>query len=135
MVRTQTVGEKILVIGAGNAGIDVCLGAYAMGAKQVTAIDIQRPAAFTKEIVHFEKLGGKIEWPVFTEKVDSSGLHSKDGHLFATDTIIISIGERPDLGYLPQEWLDERGMAAVDECGQLAKAPEILLGTRSNRGC
>ena len=52
------VGEKVVVIGAGNAGMDVCLGAYAMGAKEVTAIDIQRPAAFKKEIDHFVKLGG-----------------------------------------------------------------------------
>lgn len=120
------VGEKVVVIGAGNAGMDVCLGAYAMGAKQVTAIDIQRPAAFKKEIDHFEKLGGKIEWPVFTEKVSAKGLHTKDGRLIEADTVIISVGERPDLGYLSKEWLDERGMASVDACGQFNKAPGIF---------
>lgn len=120
------IGEKVVVIGAGNAGMDVCLGAYAMGAAQVTAIDIQRPAAFKKEIDHFSELGGQIEWPVFTEKVDEKGLHSKDGKLFEADTVIISIGERPDLGYLPREWLDERGLAEVDDCGQLSKAPGIF---------
>ena len=124
--KNPAVGEKVVVIGAGNAGMDVCLGAYAMGAKQVTAIDIQRPAAFQKEIDHFEKLGGKIEWPIFTEKVDESGLRSKDGRLFAADTIIIAIGERPDLGYIPREWLDERGMAAVDDCGQLTQAEGVF---------
>ncbi len=121
-----TVGENVVVIGAGNAGMDVCLGAYAMGAKQVTAIDIQRPAAFQKEIDHFERLGGKIEWPVFTDKVDAQGLHTKDGRLLAADTIIISIGERPDLSYIPSEWLDERGMAAVDDCGQLTHAAGVF---------
>jgi len=121
-----TVGEKVVVIGAGNAGMDVCLGAYAMGAKQVTAIDIQRPAAFKKEIDHFTALGGKIEWPVFTEKVDKQGLHTKDGRLLDADTIIISIGERPDLSYIPRDWLSERGMADVDECGQLVKAPGVF---------
>ncbi len=120
------IGKKVVVIGAGNAGMDVCLGAYAMGAEQVTAIDIQRPAAFQKEIDHFERLGGKIAWPIFTDKVDDKGLHSKDGQLFAADTIIISIGERPDLSYLPSEWLDERGMAAVDDCGQLTHAAGIF---------
>ena len=111
--KNPTVGENVVVIGAGNAGMDVCLGAYSMGAKQVTAIDIQRPAAFKKEIDHFERLGGKIEWPIFTEKVDGTGLHSKDGRLFEADTIIISIGERPDLGYIPREWLDERGLSLI----------------------
>ncbi len=120
------VGEKVVVIGAGNAGMDACLGAYAMGAKQVTAIDIQRPAAFKKEIEHFEKLGGKIEWPTFTEKVDAKGLHTKDGRLLEADTIIISIGERPDLSYIPRDWLNERGMADVDDCGQLNRAPGVF---------
>ena len=121
-----TVGERVVVIGAGNAGMDVCLGAYAMGAKQVTAIDIQRPAAFKKEIDHFEKLGGKIEWPVFTEKISAEGLHTKDGRLIEADTIIIAVGERPDLGYVPREWLDERGMADVDACGQIKNAPGVF---------
>ncbi len=120
------IGENVIVIGAGNAGMDVCLGAYARGAKQVTAIDIQRPAAFKKEIDHFERLGGKIEWPLFTDKVDAEGLHTKDGRLIKADTIIISIGERPDLSYVPREWLDERGMADVDDCGQLTKAPGVF---------
>lgn len=120
------VGEKVVVIGAGNAGMDACLGAYSMGAKQVTAIDIQRPAAFKKEIDHFEKLGGKIEWPVFTEKVSDKGLHTKDGRLIEADTVIISIGERPDLSYVPREWLSERGMAEVDDCGQLTKAAGVF---------
>ena len=124
--RNPKVGEKVVVIGAGNAGMDVCLGAYAMGARQVTAIDIQRPAAFRKEIEHFKKLGGRIEWPVYTEKVDAKGLHTKDGRLLEADTVIISIGERPDLSYIPREWLDERGMADVDDCGQLCRAAGIF---------
>ncbi len=124
--KNPTVGEKVVVIGAGNAGMDVCLGAYAMGAKKVTAVDIQRPAAFRKEIDHFEKLGGSIEWPVFTDRVDEKGLHTKDGRLIEADTIIIAIGERPDLSYIPLEWLDDRGMAMVDACGQLVKAPGVF---------
>ena len=124
--KKPAIGKKVVVIGAGNAGMDVCLGAYACGAEQVTAIDIQRPAAFKKEIDHFTKLGGKIEWPVFSGKVDAAGLHSKDGRTFEADTVIISIGERPDLGYVPREWLDERGMASVDDCGQLTQAAGIF---------
>jgi NADPH-dependent glutamate synthase beta subunit-like oxidoreductase/glutamate synthase domain-containing protein 3/Pyruvate/2-oxoacid:ferredoxin oxidoreductase delta subunit len=120
------VGEKVVVIGAGNAGMDVCLGAYAMGAKKVTAVDIQRPAAFQKEIDHFEKLGGSIEWPVQTDRVDKRGLYTKDGRLIEADTIIISVGERPDLSYVPREWLDQRGMAEVDECGQIIAAPGVF---------
>lgn len=112
------VGEKVVVLGAGNAGMDVCLGAYAMGAKRVTAIDIQRPAAYANEIAHVEKLGGQIRWPVFTAKVDEHGVHTKSGELLEADTVIIAIGERPDLSFVPRAWLTERGMMAVDGCLQ-----------------
>lgn len=120
------IGERVVVIGAGNAGMDVCLGAYAIGATKVTAIDIQRPAAFKKEIDHFEALGGRIEWPVFTSKIDEQGLHTKDGRLIPADTVIIAIGERPDLSFMPRDWLDERGMALVDDCGQLLKGKGVF---------
>ena len=61
--------------------MDVALGAYAMGAEKVTAIDVQRPAAYQKEIDHFNALGGDIQWPIFTESIDADGLHTKDGRL------------------------------------------------------
>ena len=121
-----TIGDKVVVIGAGNAGMDVCLGAYAMGAKKVTAIDIQRPAAYKHEIDGVKALGGEIRWPVFTEKVDAKGLWTKHGELIEADTVIIAIGERPDLSYIPRDWLTDRGMVDVDLCGQAVKAPGIF---------
>lgn len=120
------VGENVVVIGAGNAGMDVCLGAYAMGAKKVVAIDVQRPAAYQKEIDHVRALGGEIFWPVFTEKFDEQGLHTKDGRLIEADTVIIAVGERPDLSYVPREWLTDRGMMDVDGAWQVKTAPGIF---------
>ncbi len=120
------VGEKVVVIGAGNAGMDVALGAYAMGAKKVTAIDVQRPAAFKKEIDHVKALGGDVIWPFFTDKIDERGVHGKDGSLIEADMVIISIGERPDLSFVPREWLTDRGMMDVDGCWQSVKAPGIF---------
>jgi NADPH-dependent glutamate synthase beta subunit-like oxidoreductase/glutamate synthase domain-containing protein 3/Pyruvate/2-oxoacid:ferredoxin oxidoreductase delta subunit len=120
------VGKRVIVIGAGNAGMDVCLGAYAMGADKVIAIDVQRPAAYQKEIDHVKALGGEIRWPVFTEKITAQGLVTKDGELIEADEVIISIGERPDLSFVPREWLTDRGMMDVDACGQAVKAPGIF---------
>jgi Pyruvate/2-oxoacid:ferredoxin oxidoreductase delta subunit len=120
------VGRKVVVIGAGNAGMDVALGAYAMGAQQVTSIDVQRPAAYQKEIDHFTALGGQIQWPVFTERIDADGLHTKDGRLIEADTVIIAIGERPDLSYVPREWLTDRGMMNADDCWQVTSAPGVF---------
>jgi NADPH-dependent glutamate synthase beta subunit-like oxidoreductase/glutamate synthase domain-containing protein 3/ferredoxin len=120
------VGEKVVVLGAGNAGMDVCLGAYAMGAKKVTAIDVQRPAAYKKEIDHVKALGGEVRWPVFTEKIDEKGVHTKDGELIEADTVIIAIGERPDLSYVPRPWLTDKGMMDVDDCWQATRAPGVF---------
>jgi NADPH-dependent glutamate synthase beta subunit-like oxidoreductase/glutamate synthase domain-containing protein 3/Pyruvate/2-oxoacid:ferredoxin oxidoreductase delta subunit len=124
--KNPRVGRKVVVIGAGNAGMDVAIGAYHMGAQQVTAIDVQRPAAYQKEIDQFETLGGQIQWPVFTERITEEGLHTKDGRLIEADTVIISIGERPDLSYVPREWLTVRGMMDVDDCWQSKQAPGVF---------
>uniref|UniRef100_UPI003D819B67 FAD-dependent oxidoreductase n=1 Tax=Trichloromonas sp. TaxID=3069249 RepID=UPI003D819B67 len=120
------VGERVVVLGAGNAGMDVCLGAYAMGAKKVIAIDVQRPAAYKNEIAHVQALGGEIIWPFFTEKITDKGVVGKDGRLLEADTVIISIGERPDLSYVPREWLTDRGMMDVDACWHSVKAPGVF---------
>ena len=120
------IGEKVVVLGAGNAGMDICLGAYAMGAKRVVSIDIQRPAAYPKEIEHVEALGGEIRWPVFTAKIDEKGVHTKDGQLIEADTVIIAVGERPDLSFVPREWLTDKGMMDVDGCWQVAKASGVF---------
>ncbi|MEJ2470789.1 MAG: FAD-dependent oxidoreductase [Desulfuromonadales bacterium] len=120
------VGKRVIVIGAGNAGMDVCLGAYAMGAEKVIAIDIQRPAAYKHEIDSVKALGGEIRWPVFTEKVTAEGLWTKDGELIEADDVIIAIGERPDLSYVPRAWLTDRGMMDVDGCNQVIKAQGVF---------
>lgn len=109
------IGEKVVVIGAGNAAMDVVIDAYKHGAKKVTAIDIQQPSAFDKEIKHAEKLGAKILWPCFTDKISEKGVHLKDGTLLEADTVIISIGDRPDVAFLDAQYLDEKGMVKVNE--------------------
>ena len=121
------VGEKVVVIGAGNAAMDVVIGAYNMGAKEVTAIDIQKPAAFDKEIKHVEALGAKIIWPCFTEKVSEKGVHLKDGRLLEADTVIISVGDRPDFSFMDKDYLDERGFAKTNEYMQAVGNPKIFI--------
>ncbi|MDT8442014.1 MAG: FAD-dependent oxidoreductase [Desulfuromonadales bacterium] len=124
--QTPKIGKRVVVIGAGNAGMDVCLGAYAMGAERVIAIDIQRPAAYRHEIDGVKQLGGEIRWPVFTAKVDEQGLWTTDGELIEADSVIIAIGERPDLSFVPREWLTERGMMAVNDCWQSPHAADVF---------
>ena len=103
------IGKKVIVIGCGNSGMDVAVGAYGLGAEQVTCIDVQRPAAFEHEIAHVEALGGEILWPVFTKEVTAEGIVTQDGQLIKGDTVIISIGESPDLGFLSDDFAFDRG--------------------------
>lgn len=42
------LGKKVVIIGAGNAAMDVILAAYASGVKTVTAIDIKKHLLLTK---------------------------------------------------------------------------------------
>lgn len=109
------IGEKVVVIGAGNAAMDVVIGAYQCGAKDVTAIDIQKPAAFEKEIKHAKNLGAKIMWPCFTSKVSDEGVHLKDGTLLEADTVIIAVGDRPEFSFLNDKYLDEKGKVQLNE--------------------
>jgi NADPH-dependent glutamate synthase beta subunit-like oxidoreductase/glutamate synthase domain-containing protein 3/Pyruvate/2-oxoacid:ferredoxin oxidoreductase delta subunit len=113
--KNPKVGDKVVVIGAGNAAMDVVIGAYEMGAKEVTAIDIQKPAAFEVEIEHAKKLGAKILWPKFTDKVTDEGVVLKDGTLLEADTVIIAIGDRPNFEFLDSSWLNEKGLVKMNE--------------------
>ena len=46
-------GKHVVVIGAGNSGMDTCRGAYDMGAETVVAVDVQKPAAFADERINY----------------------------------------------------------------------------------
>lgn len=121
------IGKKVVVIGAGNAAMDVVIGAYALGAEEVTAIDIQKPSAFEKEIKHAQSLGAKILYPCFTEKISEKGVHLKNGELIEADTTIISIGDRADVSFLSQDYLDEQGKVQVNEYFQAENNPKIFF--------
>jgi len=121
------IGEKVVIIGAGNAAVDVAIGAFNLGSKDVTLIDIQKPAAFEKEIEHIEKLGAKILWPCFTEKISEQGVHLKDGRLLDADTVIISVGDRPDFSFIKRDYLDEKGGIKLNEFMQVEKSSKIFV--------
>ena len=121
------IGKKVVVIGAGNAAMDVVIGAYNLGAEKVTAIDIQKPSAFEKEIEHAKSLGAEIIWPCYTEKVSDEGVHLKDGKLLEADTVIISIGDRADVSFLDSQYLDEKGKVKVNEYLQSEINPKMFF--------
>lgn len=122
-----SIGDNVVVIGAGNAAMDVVLGAYKVGAKNVTAIDIQKPAAFEKEIEAVKKLGAKIMYPCFTEKVTEDGVYLNNGTLLKADSVIIAIGDRSDLSFVPDEFLNDRKQPVLNEFNQSDVAENVFF--------
>ncbi|MDD3594002.1 MAG: FAD-dependent oxidoreductase [Candidatus Gastranaerophilales bacterium] len=120
------LGEKVVVIGAGNAAMDVITEAYNLGAKEVVAIDIQRPSAFDKEIEYVTKLGAKILWPCYTEKITDEGVVLKDGTLIEGDDVIIAVGDRPIFNFLNKNYLDEKSNIRTNDFHQTEYNPKVF---------
>jgi len=129
-------GQQVVVIGAGNVGMDIACQAYNLGAKSVVAVDIQPPASFGKEREMAEAKGAKILWPKVSEKYDArkKKLHFKDGSSIAADKVIISIGESPVLDFLPAGLDIERGYLVVSDTGQTSDAKVFAVGDTTKPG-
>jgi formate dehydrogenase beta subunit len=141
------IGERVAVVGGGNAAIDAARVALRVGSKQVTMVYRRTKAempANPEEIVAAEEEGVKIEYLVTPNKVtkrdsdllmectrnklgepDASGRRRPEpikGSEFAVtfDTIISAIGQRPSV---------PRGFNVAVERGNVVKADEKTLAT------
>ena len=125
--KKYNLGKKVVVIGAGNAAMDVITEVYKQGGvEEVTAIDIQEPSAFEKEIKAAEKLGAKIMYPCFTQKITEKGVYLKDGRFLEADSVIISVGDRPIFDFLSKDYLDEKSRIQINEFMQ-TQNPKIFV--------
>ncbi len=109
------VGKKVVIIGAGNVGCDAATEAFRLGAKSVTLIDVLQPASFGVERRHAEAAGAKFLWPRFTKAVTAKGVELTNGELLPADTVIVAVGDLPDLSFLPEDIATKNGFVLVDE--------------------
>ncbi|GBE41008.1 NAD-dependent dihydropyrimidine dehydrogenase subunit PreT [bacterium BMS3Bbin09] len=124
-------GRNVVVIGAGNVGMDVAIEAYNCGAKEVTAVDIQKPSAFGHELEVATSLGTKIEWPKFTEEYSKKGkkIHFNDGTSMKADFVVMSIGDMPMTDFLPPSVdTDKHGWIIADEAGHTSNPRVYAIG-------
>lgn len=122
------VGQRVVIIGAGNVGCDVATEAARLGATSITLMDIQKPAAFGKERDEAEAAGAVFRWPCFTRAITPQGVELTTGEILPADTVIFSIGDAPDLGYLPDNIATARGHVSVNELQQTTDARVFAIG-------
>ena len=129
-------GRKVVVIGAGNVGMDAASEAYNFGADSVIAVDIQKPAAFGKEMEAATSKGTQILWPKLTERYDHAGkkIYFKDGSSLEADMVIISVGDVPVLDFLPPDIHTERGWIAVNNAHQTSDVRVFAIGDVTGLG-
>ena len=121
-------GKRVVVIGAGNVGCDVATEAHRLGAEDITLIDIQEPASFGKEREDAEAIGSKFLWPRFTKEITDKGVVLTSGELLPADTVVISIGDAPDLEFLPEEIATRHGFIVVNEHFQTTDPKIFAIG-------
>lgn len=93
-------GKAVVIIGAGNVSMDAACESFRLGARSVTAIDVQKPAAFGKELDHALSLGLKVLYPRFIDGYADGKLFLKNGEALDADFLIESIGEIPEFDFV-----------------------------------
>jgi NADPH-dependent glutamate synthase beta subunit-like oxidoreductase/Pyruvate/2-oxoacid:ferredoxin oxidoreductase delta subunit len=121
-------GQRVVVIGAGNVGCDVATEAHRLGAEDITLIDIQEPASFGREREDAEAIGAKFLWPRFTREITDQGVLLTSGELLPADTVVISIGDAPELDFLPADVVTRHGFVVVNEYFQTTDPKVFAIG-------
>ena len=109
------VGKHVVVIGAGNVGCDAATEAHRLGAEHITLLDVQEPASFGKEREAAEAVGAEFIWPVFTREITADAVVLTTGQKIPADSVIVSIGDVPDLEFLPDDIRVENGFVKVND--------------------
>ncbi len=122
------VGKHVVIIGAGNVGCDAAVEAHRFGGQVITLLDVQEPASFGKERDAAEAIGAKFKWPVFSKEITADSIILADGEEIPADTVIISIGNVPDLDFLPDTIAEENGFVKVDERYQTNDPKVFAIG-------
>ena len=124
----------VVIIGAGNVGCDVATEAHRLGAEDILLIDIQEPLSFGKERKEAEKAGAKFRYPCFTKEITAEGVMLTTGEVIPADTMIISIGDAPDLSFVPDNIETDRGFVKVNEYFQTTDPKIFAVGDVARPG-
>jgi len=128
------VGKKVVIIGAGNVGCDAASEAFRLGAESIVLIDVQKPASSGKERKSAEDAGAVFLWPRFTKQITEAGVELTDGEVLPADTVIMAVGDQPELSFLPEEIKTERGFISIDANYQTSLPGVYAVGDAARLG-
>ena len=149
------LGPRVAVIGGGNTAIDCAREALRQGAVEVTMITVegnpQEMPAVPEDLHDMLEEGvelmhglamtavlgeGKVEalqlHPArFTGKINASPIaidREAPAKRFAVDNVIIAVGQKAKLDWMPAEFKTERGTIKIDEFGRIGNTNFFAAG-------
>ena len=149
------LGEKVIVIGAGNAAMDVARTAVRKGARKVTCFSLSKKVAASDYEYSYARLEGvEFEYNKKPVEITDDGVifrdvtENEDGtltevegsdRLYPMDSTIISISQGPmNVIVKTTTGLDanQRGLLVADECGRTSRpgifaSGDVVQGART----
>ena len=112
---SQGIIQVLCAKGGQLYGADQAAEAARLGAKNITLVDVQKPASFGPERRGAEAAGAKFIWPRFTKAIKKNGVELADGGFLPAETVIVAVGDVPDLSFLPENIATRDGYIVADE--------------------
>ena len=149
------LGETVIVIGAGNAAMDVARTAIRKGVQELTCFSITKQVAASKHEFSYAQLEGvQFEYNMAPVEIKDDGvifkdvIENEDGtftdvpdstHFFPADSVIISISQGPQNRIVNTTQglaADKRGLLVADETGHTTRpgifaSGDVVNGART----
>lgn len=149
------LGKRVIVIGAGNAAMDVARTAIRKGVQELTCFSITKQVAASKHEFSYAQLEGvQFEYNMAPVEIKDDGvifkdvIENEDGtftdvpdstHFFPADSVIISIGQGPQNRIVNTTQglaADKRGLLVADETGHTTRpgifaSGDVVNGART----
>jgi NADPH-dependent glutamate synthase beta subunit-like oxidoreductase/ferredoxin len=122
-------GQSVVVVGAGDVGMDVCTTAWQLGAASVSAVDIQEPASSSREREAALALGTQVLFPRTVAEYNGGQILFKEGAALPADVVVVAVGEVPDISWLPENLTRVKNhWLATDETGRTRDPHVFAVG-------
>lgn len=149
------LGKRVIVIGAGNAAMDVARTAIRKGVQELTCFSITKQVAASKHEFSYAQLEGvQFEYNMDPVEIKDDGvifkdvIENEDGtftdvpdstHFFPADSVIISISQGPQNRIVNTTQglaADKRGLLVADETGHTTRpgifaSGDVVNGART----